>query len=119
MVLVVEPDPPVPTRAIDERVEVAANTGLGTIAPSGRVVGACDGVVLVEVVDRGGSVLARTRAEAGIWALSAVDDTIEAVRYGCDREGAGVVAPADVVVVSASLLPARNVTLVLMPAVVR
>ncbi len=109
------PDYPVVLAPLDTRVPVAdLPTGQG-VAPAGTVAGDCLGVGWVELVDARGEILGREQVLGGSWSFSSVSRPITTLRYGCDRDGDGVVPAAEVGEIDATKLPEKGAILVFLP----
>ncbi len=85
----------------------------GPIIGHGRVLGACVGVVRVELLANDGRAIARVEAKAGSWQAGPFSEAPSGLRWGCDADDDGVVAAADVVSASTKDVPIAGGVLLL------
>lgn len=85
----------------------------GPLIGHGRVVGPCAGVVRVELLTKDGRAIARVEAPAGSWQAGPFSGVPSGIRWGCDADGDGLVAAADVTSASTNDVPVAGGVLLL------
>lgn len=107
------PDAPVPPEVVSIDTRATTPEAAGSVLARGRVVGACPGAVWVELVGQAGERLALGEAHGGSYLLGPVAQNPGGLRWGCDRDGDGLVLPGDAASAEIPAVPLSGAVLLL------